>query len=117
MRNYTRTNDGVLKYIDAEETNIKSTNNIIELLEQGDLVKIEFCPVVQNENITRLFEVDYVAPDKYYMSLVNAHMGFTICDGNFVEKEYNPEIKSIITREKLDSVEYKLENKYKKIKH
>lgn len=110
-KKYIRLDDGTILFESINDVNnIKTANNIIDLLEQGDFVRIDFFSLKENQIISRLFEVEYVAPDRIYISLYNAHMNFTIYNGNFVEDEFSPVIKSIITNEKINDIEYKLHN-------
>lgn len=110
-KKYIRLDDGNILFESINDIkNIKTANNIIDLLEQGDFVRIEFLSLRETKKITRLFEVEYVAPDRMYISLYNAHMNFTIYNGNFVEDEFTPVIKSLITNEKIKNIEYKLHN-------
>ena len=91
--------------------NCKVSNNIIDLLEEGDLVIMEYTPVTPEVSITRLFEVENIIQNGSIISFSNSHINFMIKDGKFIDKESNPIIKSIFTKEKLNSIEFKFENR------
>lgn len=108
---YVRTNKGIIDKIDNKnimiyevslmgfgEKPIKASHNIIDLIELGDLVKIEF-----EKDDTNVFEV--VAIDK-----INNEIG--IFNNNF---EFDwvgiEQLKSIVTKEQFSSMEYKVGGK------
>lgn len=87
---------------------IKSNPNIIDLFEEHDLVVIEYYSLRYNERVTRLFEVDY--KDKEFMTLKNAYCDFMLRNNKFndEDKKLKPIIKSILTHEQFESMEYKV---------
>ena len=99
---YTRTNNGDLI------TTHESTSNILDVLKVGDLVRIEYYAARYNKRVTRLFEVESITDDGYYIELENAHMHLLVCDGKFLDKGIDPIFKSIIPIEKLVSIEQDL---------
>lgn len=106
---YVRLNDGEIIYgnsIDINSNVLKRCDNIIDLLEIGDLVTIEYFSPRANKRISRLFQVDHIWGDRHFITLGNAHMSFSIMDNEFCDEELNPIIMSIITKEKLDSIRY-----------
>ena len=89
------------------KTEILSSDNIGDLLEEGDLVEIEYYLPLTNTPKTRLFEVDLVLNGR--VSLMCAHMSFLMVDNAFLEaNEYKPVIKSIIKKDDLKEVEHKV---------
>ena len=87
----------------------KHSDNIIDLIEEGDLLKIEYYSLRYEERVKRLFEVTY--KDERYMNLVNGKCDFMLVNGEFnkSDKELNPVIKSIVTKEQFESMKYSLE--------
>ena len=88
---------------------IKSSPNIIDLIEENDLLKIEYYSLRYEERVTRLFEVTY--KDEKYINLDNAKCDFMLIDGDWKksDKALEPIIKSIVTKEQFSSMEYKIE--------
>lgn len=95
-------------FTNRNRTIIKSSPNIIDLLEEQDLVKIEFYSPRYEERVTRLFEVTF--KDEQYINLDNAKCQFMLTNGNWSwrDKKLNPVIKSVITREQIEKVEYRI---------
>lgn len=87
---------------------IKSSPNIIDLIDVGDLIRIEYYSLRYEERVTRLFEVTF--KDKKYINLNNSKCDFMLIDGDFnkSDKELEPIIKSIVTKEQFSSMEYKI---------
>lgn len=85
------------------------SKNIIDLIEENDLLSIEYYSPRYEERVTRLFEVDF----KYdkYISLTNSHCTFNLTNEEYSEldKKLNPIIKSVVTKEQFDSVRYEVE--------
>lgn len=81
----------------------------MNLLEENDLLSIEYYSPRYEERVTRLFEVDF----KYdkYISLTNSHCTFNLTNGEYSEldKKLNPIIKSVVTKEQFNSVKYEVE--------
>ena len=109
--------DGKYYYLDTDkntqmvwedDTIFKSSQNIIELFEEHDLIVIEYYSSRYKERVTRLFEVDY--KDKEFMTLKNAHCDFMLRNNEFNDKDkkLKPIIKSIVTKEQFESIEYKV---------
>ncbi len=121
---YVRTKDGIIwkpnkieeiegkwffdDYYWYNKDYIKSSPNIIDLIEEGDLVKIEYYSLRYEERVTRLFEVYY--KDNKFMNLGNTKCEFMLVDGDFNDndKQLKPIIKSIVTKEQFDSMEYRI---------
>ena len=114
MHKYIRLNNGEILLTNEIDRSIdlkdaKYCEKIIDLLEVGDLVKIEYFSLRYSKRVSRLFEVDLIQGDRELISLSNAHMDFIIEDGKFIEKYFEPvepTIISIITKEKLESIEF-----------
>ena len=87
---------------------IKTSPNIIDLIEVGDLIRIEYYSLRYEERVTRLFEVAF--KDKKYINLNNSKCDFMLIDGDFnkSDKELEPIIKSIVTKEQFSCMEYKI---------
>ena len=92
----------------GEEDITKSSPNIIDLFEEHDLVVIEYYSLRYNGRVTRLFEVAF-KNDKY-INLSNAKCEFMLVNGEFnkSDKELEPIIKTIVTKEQFESMEYKV---------
>ena len=114
MHKYIRLNNGEILLTNEIDRSIdlkdaKYCEKIIDLLEVRDLVKIEYFSLRYSKRVSRLFEVDLIQGDRELISLSNAHMDFIIEDGKFIEKYFEPvepTIISIITKEKLESIEF-----------
>ena len=88
---------------------VKASYNIIDLIEEKDLLEIEYFSLRYKERVTRLFEVTY--KEGRFINLDNAKCQFMLIDNDWTDKdkELEPIIKSIITKEMLSSVEYRME--------
>lgn len=82
--------------------------NIIDLIEVGDLLKIEYYSLRYEERVTRLFEVTY--KDERYINLSNAKCEFMLIENEFNkgDKELEPIIKSVVTKEQFEAIKYEL---------
>lgn len=85
---------------------IKASFNIIDLIEVGDLVEIEFYSPRYEKRITRLFEVDF--KNNSYITFNNAHCQLNIVDGIWSDADLKPVFKSIVTKEQFENVEYRI---------
>lgn len=88
---------------------IKSSSDIMDLLEEDDLLKIEYFSLRYDERVTRLFEVTF--KDGRYIMLSNAKCEFMLIDGDWTDsdKPLNPIIKKIVTKEQFESIQYEVE--------
>ena len=86
----------------------KSSSSIIDLLEEHDLVVIEYYSLRYKERVARLFEVDF--KDKKFIVLKNAYCDFMLENNKFnaKDKKLKPIIKSIITKEQIESIKYEV---------
>lgn len=96
------------RYVITRDEIIKSSPNIIELLEEHDFITIEYYSLRYDKRVERIFEVDY--KDKEFMTLKNAYCDFRLKNNEFNDKDkvLEPIIKSILTKEQFESMEYKI---------
>lgn len=82
--------------------------NILDLIEEGDLLEIEYFSRRYKERVTRLFEITYL--DEKYITLDNSRCNFTLTNKDFSkgDKKLEPIIKRILTKDQLDSVAYRI---------
>ena len=87
---------------------IKASHNIIDLIEEKDLLEIEYFSLRYEKRVTRLFEVTY--KEGRFINLDNAKCQFMLIDNDWTDndKELEPIIKSIVTKEMYSSVKYRL---------
>ena len=73
--------------------------NILDLIEEGDLLEIEYFSRRYKERVTRLFEITYL--DEKYITLDNSRCNFTLTNKDFSkgDKKLKPIIKRILTKE------------------
>lgn len=123
---YVRTNDGIgtihrisgdkIYSVKLNKGHIKKyvnilkepSFNILDLIEEGDLLEIEYFSRRYKERVTRLFEITYL--DEKYITLDNSRCNFTLTNKDFSkgDKKLEPIIKRILTKEQLDSVAYRI---------
>ena len=86
---------------------IKHSPNLIDIIEDGDFCKIEFYSPSYEKRRTRIFEVSKIDE---YITFENMHCDFFMINGEWSngDKELNPVIKSIVTKEQFESVSYKV---------
>ena len=91
-----------------EEKVVKVGHNIIDLIEEKDLIEIEYYSPRYEERITRLFEVDF--RHKNNITFCNAHCQLNIFDGEWDKHDQllKPVIKSIVTKEQFENMGYKV---------
>lgn len=96
-------------FIDDERIT-KHSPNIIELIEVGDLVEIEYLAPRYNERVTRLFEVEYT---NIHIAFKNTHCELMYALDNkewaFGDKKLKPIIKNIVTKEQFEKIMYRVE--------
>ena len=85
-----------------------SSNDILEKVTEGDLLRIEYYSIRLNKRVIRLFEVTTIIQDRHIIQLENSRMTFTITDQAFIEDEYSPKIISWIKKEDIESIELKV---------
>ena len=103
-KRYIRTVDGNII------ENNESGSRIIDILMDGDLVRIEYYAPRYKRRISRLFEVESISNNREYIHLSNSHINFLIANGNYLlnDSELKPVITAIFTVEKLESIKYNL---------
>jgi hypothetical protein len=89
----------------------KASFNIIDLIEIGDSVELEYYIAKYRKRIKRIFEVEI---DKDYIFFKNVRCDFTYalakCESKFIRsKGYNIKIKSILTHEQLEVNKYEVQ--------
>lgn len=89
-----------------EDTVTKASYNIIDLIEVGDLVEIEFYSPRYEKRITRLFEVDF--KNNSHITFNNAHCQLNIVDGIWSDADLKPVFKSIVTKEQFENAKYRI---------
>lgn len=93
----------------TKENVIKASYNIIDLIEEKDLLEIEYFSLIYEKRVTRLFEVTY--KEGRFINLNNAKCQFMLIDNDWTDndKELEPIIKSVVTKEQFESMKYSLE--------
>lgn len=99
-----------LNQLSAENVVVKHSFNIIDLIEEGDFVKLEYYVAKYKKRITRFFEISKI-DGWQFVGLENEHCHFTYdleknrwLDG----KGYNPKIKSIVTKQQMEAMGYEV---------
>lgn len=92
----------------TKENVVKASYNIIDLIEEKDLLEIEYFSLRYEKRVIRLFEVTY--KEGRFINLDNAKCQFMLIDNDWTDndKELEPIIKSIVTKEMYSSVKYRL---------
>ena len=87
----------------------KHSHNIINLIEEKDLLEIEYFSLRYEKRVTRIFEVTY--KEGRFINLDNSKCQFMLIDNDWTDndKELEPIIKSIVTKEMYSSVKYRVE--------
>lgn len=87
---------------------LKASKNIIGLIKEKDLVKIEYYSLRYEKRVTRLFEVDYI--DKDYLIFKNAYCTFQLKNNEWSksDKQLEPIIKEFLTKEQFENMSYKV---------
>ena len=127
VREYIRTEFGEIGKVFAIEENPKRYlydeygNNVIEssivkhspnliddIIEDNDFCKIEFYSPRYKKRVTRIFEVSKIDE---YITFENMHCDLFMKNGEWGnhDKELNPVIKEIYTKEMMESISYKVD--------
>ena len=87
---------------------LKASYNIIDLIEEKDLLEIEYFSLRYEKRVTRLFEVTY--KEGRFINLDNAKCQFMLIDNDWTDndKELEPIIKSIVTHEQMEQMAYRV---------
>ena len=102
---FCRYNEGVIKKNDI----LKYSKNIIDLIEDEDIVILEYKSPKYRERITRKFEVSKIDDD---IRFENSHCDFRCKVGDKKITDMickNIKIKSIVTKEQFKNIEYIVE--------
>lgn len=99
-----------IPYIITEEDVLKTSHNIIDLIEDEDIAVIEYYVSKYRQRITRMFECSlFKSKEDEFVIFENKHCDWWY-DKNKKEwtraKGYNPKIKSIVTKEQLEAIQY-----------
>lgn len=89
----------------------KHSHNIINLIEEKDLLEIEYFSLRYEKRVTRIFEVTY--KEGRFINLDNAKCQFMLIDNDWTDndKELEPIIKSIVIKEQMEQMAYKVGSK------
>lgn len=105
-------NDGNIEITPVIDKNtiIKASHNIIDLIEDEDIAVIEYYVSKYRQRITRMFECSlFKSKEDEFVIFENKHCDWWY-DKNKKEwtraKGYNPKIKSIVTKEQLEAIQY-----------
>ena len=91
-----------------KEEVLKVSSNLIDLIEENDFVKIEYFSNRYENRVTRWFEVDYALNGDFCFE--NGYCRLNILNGKWSRQDelLTPIIKSIVTKEQFESMEYKI---------
>lgn len=117
LTNIYKDEEGILRKWEGEDVwgneyssiIVKHSPNILDLIEDEDFVILEYKSPKYRERIKRIFEVSKIDE---YISFENVHCGFNCKVGNkkIIDNICkNVKIKSIVTHEQFQSLEYRLE--------
>lgn len=87
---------------------VKASYKIMDLIEEKDLLEIEYFSLRYEKRVTRLFEVTY--KEGRFINLDNAKCQFMLIDNDWTDNdnELEPIIKSILTKEQMEQMAYKV---------
>lgn len=117
---YVRLANGDIFKIDEDTTNyynsnkdfitneiVKHSSNLIDIIEDNDFCEIEFYSPRYEKRRTRIFEVSKIDE---YITFENMHCDLFMKNGEWGnnDKELNPVVKSIVTKEQFESISYKV---------
>ena len=87
---------------------VKASYNIIDLIEEKDLLEIEYFSLRYEKRVTRIFEATY--KEGRFINLDNAKCQFMLIDNDWTDndKELEPIIKSIVTKKQMEQMAYKV---------
>lgn len=111
---YVRFDNGKIILLDESNKDFdlldgRYCKNVLDLLEKNDFVRIEYYSPKEDKIVNQLFQVDFVEGN--YITLKNTYMNFIIKNGYFISDDLNPIIRSIITKENIQKMEYSLDEK------
>jgi hypothetical protein len=90
---------------------------VLKILNEGDLVEIEFYSFSNDKRVTELFYIPRMPEDRYRFVLFSVSMGYTIknfiiCNHRFHDEdiaECNPIIKGIIFKNDLHKIKHEVD--------
>ncbi len=87
---------------------VKTATDVVDLMEENDLVKIEYYSPRYEKRVTRIFKVDFVY--KKCVRFLNSRCGLNIFNGEWSDEDIKlkPIIKQILTHEQFESISYKI---------
>lgn len=86
----------------------KASYNITDLIEENDLVVIEYYVSRYRKRISRIFEVTKDG-NKLYFDNRHCCWSYDLLKHKFLQaKGYNPKIKSVLTKEQFESMKYEV---------
>lgn len=90
---------------------IKShSKNLIDLIEDEDIVILEYYVSKYRKRIQRKFEPSNLLNKKIYFDNRHCSFGYNLENKKWIDgKGFNPKIKSIVTHEQFSNIEYKVE--------
>ena len=93
-----------------ENSIVKHSPNLIDIIEDNDFCKIEFYSPRYKKRGTRIFEVSKIDE---YITFENMHCDLFMKNGEWGnhDKDLNPIIKELYTKEMMDSISYKVKRK------
>ena len=88
-----------------ENSIVKHSPNLIDIIEDNDFCKIEFYSPRYKKRGTRIFEVSKIDE---YITFENMHCDLFMKNGEWGnhDKDLNPIIKELYTKEMMDSISY-----------
>lgn len=100
-------------YLGKNNKIVNHSKDITDLIEDDDIVIVEYYVARFRERISRMFECTlYKGEDGEYIIFENKHCDwwYNKTKKEWVEsKGFNPKIKSIVTKEAYRNIEYRLE--------
>jgi hypothetical protein len=87
----------------------KHSKNIIDLIEDKEIVEIEYYVKRRAKRITRVFEVEKIDNKLVFLNHRCSFM-YDLSENKWIDgKGYNPKIKTILTHEQFEQNAYRLE--------
>lgn len=94
-----------VKYEDIK----KHSLNLIDLIEENDIVKLEYYVRKYGKRITRRFEIEHISDEVIYFDNRYCSFCYDLKQHLYRDgKGYNPKLKSIVTKEQFKSIEYNI---------
>ncbi len=96
---------------------IKYDKNIVQVLEDNDLVEIEYYVAKYRKRIRRIFEVTFLFGDNtIWFEYLNTRFSFDVAENKWKRNAegHNPKIVRILTKEQYERYSYQVEEKSSK---